>query len=85
MQITYAPKALEHLDYWAKTDNKPVLKKILQLTKAIMENPYEGIGKPEPLKHELTGYWSRRITQKHRYVYAIVENTLIVASLKGHY
>jgi len=50
-----------------------------------MENPYEGIGKPEPLKHELTGYWSRRITKEHRYFYAIADDTLIVASLKGHY
>ena len=85
MQIIYTPKAKEHLDFWVKTGNKPVLKKIAQLTRAIMENPYEGIGKPEPLKHELTGYWSRRITQEHRYVYAIAEDTLIVASLKGHY
>jgi len=61
MQITYTPKAKEHLDFWIKTGNKPVLKKIFQLTKAILENPFEGIGKPEPLKHELTGYWSRRI------------------------
>jgi toxin YoeB len=85
MQIIYTPNAKEHLDFWVKTGNKPVLKKIVQLTKAIMENPYEGIGKPEPLKHELTGYWSRRITKEHRYVYAIDEHTLIVASLKGHY
>ncbi|MBX9785523.1 MAG: Txe/YoeB family addiction module toxin [Chitinophagaceae bacterium] len=85
MQIIYTPKAKEQLDYWVKTGNKPVLKKILQLTNAIMESPYEGIGKPEPLKHELTGYWSRRITKEHRYVYAIAEDTLIVASLKGHY
>lgn len=85
MQITYTPKAKEHLDFWVQSGNKPVLKKIVQLTKAIIENPYEGIGKPEPLKHELTGYWSRRITQENRYVYTIVGGSLIVASLKGHY
>lgn len=85
MQIIYSPKAKEHLDSWIKSGNKPILKKIVQLTKAIMENPYEGIGKPEPLKHELTGYWSRRITQEHRYVYTVTDDTLIVASLKGHY
>jgi toxin YoeB len=85
MQIIYTPKAKEHLDFWVKTGNKLVLKKIVQLTKAINENPYEGIGKPEPLKHELTGYWSRRITQEHRYVYAIADDNLIVVSLKGHY
>jgi toxin YoeB len=85
VQIIYTPKAKEHLDYWVKTGNKSILKKITRLTKAIIDNPYEGIGKPEPLIHELTGYWSRRITLEHRFVYAIAENTLIVASLKGHY
>jgi toxin YoeB len=57
----------------------------MELTKAIIKKPYEGIGKPEPLKHELSGYWSRRITQEHRFIYTITEGTLIVASLKGHY
>jgi len=85
MQITYTPKAKEHLDFWIKTGNKPVLKKILQLTKAIIENPFEGIGKPEPLKHELTGYWSRRINGEHRFVYTITDTTVVVHSLKGHY
>jgi toxin YoeB len=85
MQIIYSPKAKEHLDFWVKTGNKPILKKIVQLTKAIMENPYEGIGKPEQLKYELTGYWSRRINHEHRYVYTIAADTLIVASLKDHY
>jgi toxin YoeB len=85
MQIVYTPNAKEHLEFWAKTGNKLVLKKIVQLTRSIMENPYKGIGKPEPLKYELIGYWSRRINKEHRYVYAIAEDTLIVASLKGHY
>jgi toxin YoeB len=85
MQITYTPKAKEHLDFWVKTGNKPVLKKILELTKSIIESPFEGIGKPEPLKHELTGYWSRRITNEHRFIYKIEGEMFIVASLKGHY
>ena len=85
MQIIYTPKAKEHLDFWIKSGNKPVLKKIVELTKSVIKNPYEGIGKPEPLKHELAGYWSRRITNEHRYVYKIDGETLIVASLKGHY
>ena len=85
MQIIYTPKAKEHLDFWAKTGNKLVLKKIVQLTISIMENPYKGIGKPEPLKHELTGYWSRRINMEHRYIYAIAGEILVIASLKGHY
>jgi toxin YoeB len=85
MQIIYTPKAKEQLDFWVKTGNTPVLKKILQLTRTIIENPYKGLGKPEPLKHELTGYWSRRITKEHRYVYTIAEDILIIVSLKGHY
>lgn len=85
MQIIYTPKAKEHLDFWAKSGNKAILKKILNLTNAIIENPFEGIGKPEALKYELTGYWSRRITHEDRYVYSVVNNTLIVQSLKGHY
>jgi len=85
MQIIYTPKAKEQLDFWVKTVNTPVLKKIVQLTRDIMEKPYEGLGKPEPLKHELAGYWSRRITKEHRYVYTIADDTLIVVSLKGHY
>ncbi|WP_262248501.1 Txe/YoeB family addiction module toxin [Parapedobacter soli] len=62
-----------------------MLKKIAQLTKAIMESPYAGIGKPEPLKHDLSGKWSRRINHTDRYVYKLAANQLIVYSLKGHY
>jgi toxin YoeB len=85
MQIVYTPRAKEHLDFWIRTGNKPILKKIFQLTKAIIKNPFVGIGKPEALKHDLAGYWSRRITQEHRYVYAIANDVIIVQSLKGHY
>lgn len=85
MQIIFTPKAKEHLDFWGKSGNRAILKKISQLTESILENPYEGLGKPEALKHELSGYWSRRINQQHLYVYMIIENSLIVASLKGHY
>ncbi len=85
MQIIFTPKAKEHLDFWVKSGNRAILKKISQLTESILENPYEGLGKPEALKHELSGYWSHRINQQHRYVYMIIENSLIVASLKGNY
>jgi len=56
MQIIYTPKAKEQLDFWVKSGNHSILKKILKLTKAIMKNPHKGIGKPEPLKHELSSY-----------------------------
>ena len=85
MQIIYTPKAKKDLDYWTKKYNKTILSKILQITLAIIENPYIGIAKPEALKHELSGFWSRRITEEHRYIYKIVEDILYIYSLKGHY
>jgi len=62
-----------------------MLKKIIQLTKAIIADPYQGIGKPEALKHELTGYWSRRIDNAHHLVYKVENDVLQIHSLKGHY
>lgn len=85
MEIVYLPEAEKDLNYWIKTGNKTILKKIAQLTKSILDNPYSGIGKPEALKHELAPKWSRRITHEHRYIYHIQNNTLYVYSLKGHY
>jgi toxin YoeB len=85
MEIIYLPKADEDLNYWVKSGNKPILKKIAKLTEAILENPQQGIGKPEALKYALAGKWSRRITDEHRYIYQIENNTLKVYSLKGHY
>jgi toxin YoeB len=85
MEITYLPKAQLDLTFWINSGNKAILKKIAQLTTAIIENPYHGIGKPEALKHQLSGKWSRRINDQHRYIYLIENNTLIIYSLKGHY
>ena len=74
------------MDYWQKTNNLSILKKIESLFDAILQNPYKGIGKPEALKHELTGKWSRRITYEHRFVYKIIDNKILqIHSLKGHY
>ncbi|MCC2599232.1 Txe/YoeB family addiction module toxin [Sphingobacterium sp. FBM7-1] len=85
MEIIYLPQAEEDLNYWIKTGNKPILKKIAQLTRAIVASPYEGIGKPEALKYNLAPKWSRRITKEHRYIYQIEDEKLYVFSLKGHY
>ena len=89
MEVIYSPKAVEDLKYWKKSGNKAVQKKITDLINAIQQNPYEGIGKPEPLKHNLSGAWSRRINREHRLVYEINERNEIVIldilSLKGHY
>ncbi len=74
------------MDYWVKSGNKTILNKILLLVKSIIEEPYNGIGKPEPLKHNLSGCWSRRIDKEHRLVYEVDDDTKItILSLKGHY
>jgi len=79
------PEAKADLDFWIKSGNKPVLKKIAQLLESVSTTPYEGIGKPEPLKYNLMGCWSRRIDQEHRIVYEVHSDKIIVLSLKGHY
>lgn len=85
MEIIYLPKADEDLSYWIKTGNKIILKKIAQLTADILKNPFEGIGKPEPLRYNLSGKWSRRIDKPNRYIYSITDTCIYVFSLKGHY
>jgi toxin YoeB len=89
MQIDFSSKAKEDLNFWIKSGNKSLLNKIYSLIEDIQLHPFEGIGKPEPLKHNLTGFWSRRINQEHRIIYEIIdENTVIILSiisLKGHY
>jgi toxin YoeB len=85
MEIILLPEADKHLSFWKKTGNKNILKKISKLLSSILETPYEGIGKPEALKYELSGKWSRRIDKENRIVYAISDNILYIYSLKGHY
>ena len=89
MEVIYSPKAINDLIFWKKSGNKVIQKKIEQLIIAIQENPFSGIGKPEPLKYELSGSWSRRINEEHRIIYEIYDNETIVIleiqSLKGHY
>jgi toxin YoeB len=85
MEIVFLPQADDDLNFWIKTGNKAVLKKIAKLTEAIIKNAYEGIGKPEALKYNLTGKWSRRISDEHRYIYQVEDNIINVYSLKGHY
>ena len=71
--------------YWQAQDKK-ILKRINQLVKDIIRNPFEGIGKPEPLKENLAGFWSRRIDEKHRLVYSVSgDNDILIISCKGHY
>lgn len=85
MEIEFTSTADEDLAYWKKSGNASVLKKIRQLLESILESPFSGIGKPEPLRFNLTGYWSRRITKADRLVYEVEEEKIIVHSLRGHY
>jgi toxin YoeB len=89
MKLTFGTDvAFEQFTAWALED-KRIYKKILALIKDIKRSPYEGIGKPEPLKYELSGYWSRRIDEEHRLVYQVIEGedetTLVIISCKNHY
>ncbi len=85
MEITISPQALTDLAYWKSTNQKSILKRIELLLRSIEKSPFDGIGKPEKLKHVLTGFWSRRITDKHRLIYNVQPNQIIILSLKGHY
>lgn len=85
MELIYEPQFLEDIAFWKKSGNQAIQKKITQLLKSISESPFEGIGKPEPLKHELSGSWSRRINQEHRLVYEIIDQKIHLLSCKGHY
>jgi toxin YoeB len=80
----WSDHAWEDYLYW-QTEDKKILKRINQLIKDIDRNGYEGIGKPEPLKYELQGYWSRRIDDEHRLVYRIVDNNIEIVSCRLHY
>lgn len=85
MEIIFTPKALSDLHDLKKSGNIGLQKKIKELLQSIQESPYSGIGKPEALKHELSGKWSRRINHEHRLVYGLDGDKLNVYSLKGHY
>ena len=83
--INFTAEAIADLEYWKKSGNVIILKRIRQLVQAIQTDPFNGIGKPEALKHNLSGFWSRRINHEHRIVYKIEEQTIIVHSLRFHY
>ncbi|MDZ8085349.1 MAG: Txe/YoeB family addiction module toxin [Nostoc sp. DedQUE12b] len=83
-KVAFEPEAFEQLGQWA-TEDKKIFKKILELIRDIQRDPFAGIGKPEPLKYELQGYWSRRITDEHRLVYKVQKDLLIILTCKYHY
>jgi len=83
-EIYFDPHALEDLKYWVKTDRK-IAYKILELIKESARSPYKGRGKPESLKYELSGCWSRRINTEHRLVYEVAEKYIRILSCRYHY
>lgn len=84
MNLIFSDHAWEDYLHWQKTDKK-IVKRINSLVKDIQRSPFEGIGKPEPLKHALSGYWSRRINDEHRFIYKVDSESIYIAQLRYHY
>ena len=84
MKLIFSEHAWNDYLYWQKTDKK-ILKRINLLINDVQRSPHDGIGKPEPLKHALSGYWSRRINDEHRFVYKVSDDSMLIAQLRYHY
>lgn len=84
MKIAWVDEAWEDYLWWQKTNDK-IFQRINRLIENTRQTPFQGLGKPEPLKHELSGYWSRRITDEHRLVYRVDEGRLVIAQCRYHY
>ena len=84
MILIFSDDAWEDYLYWQQNDKK-ILKKINKLIKEIKREPFKGIGEPEPLKYNWSGYWSRRITIEHRLVYKVTDNSILIAQCRYHY
>ena len=84
MNKVFSDIAWEEYQYWIENDRK-ILRKINALLLDIERSGHSGLGKPEPLKHDLSGYWSRRITGEHRLIYSIEEDSILIAKCRNHY
>lgn len=84
MKLVSAEQAWEDYLYWQRTDRK-LLERINTRIRETSRSPFAGIGKPEPLKNALSGYWSRRINDEHRFVHKVADKSLLIAQLKYHY
>jgi toxin YoeB len=84
MKLLFSEHAWDDYLYWQRTDKK-LLKRVNVVLQDIRRSPFEGIGKPEPLRHALTGYWSRRINDEHRFVYKVEGDSCFIAQLRHHY
>jgi toxin YoeB len=85
MEVAYTEKAMDDISFWKNNGNKKIMAKISALVENIKLTPFEGLGKPEPLKYSLAGVWSRRINLEHRLVYEVNEIHILILSAKGHY
>jgi toxin YoeB len=83
-RILFEADAFEDYNEWAKMDRK-IYNKIVELLKDIERSPFSGIGKPEPLKYGLNGFWSRRISDEHRLIYQVTDTEILIAACKSHY
>ena len=83
-RIAFLPRGFEDFQFWIVEDRR-IYKRIVDLIKDIQRDPFSGFGKPEPLKHELRGLWSRRITNEHRLIYRVTEEEIVIASCRFHY
>ena len=84
MKLIFSERAWEDYLYWQETD-RGLVTRINRLIREIQREPFSGLGKPEPLKHAFQGYWSRRISDEHRIVYRIKEDSVLIAQLRYHY
>ena len=84
MKLIWSEQAWDDYLYWQDAD-KRMVKKINELIKETRRTPFEGKGKPEPLRHHLAGFWSRRITAEHRFVYSVTDEALLIAACRYHY
>ena len=84
MKIVFADRGWEDFIYWVENDRK-IAARIVRLIKDIEREPFDGLGKPEPLRHDLTGFWSRRITDEHRLVYSVDQERVLIAQARYHY
>lgn len=84
MKIVFSSQAWEDYLHWQQTDRKR-LKRINDLIKEVVRTPFEGIGKPEPIRHALGGYWSRRINDEHRLIYKVEGDSVLIAQARYHY
>lgn len=85
MELVITDTAKEDIRFFLKSGQTSLVKKIEKLLISIQESPFTGIGKPEPLKYEFSGKWSRRIDGQHRVIYEVIDDSIIIYSLKGHY